>query len=171
MSSKTEEIIRGVMQAAADSYDGATDEDGQPLKIGLKREEGHPVIDSRVMDGFKVRCDGTHLLVTYQSDCKLRDVYATKFEDELERTFADIANHLKSRYKKLTGKTLRLTPAGECDAHVQKISKVRIFVVAKKVFRIGGLPDVEDRLAKSEDRLDTKFRNFLSQGGLKVKAG
>ena len=171
MSSKTEEIIRGVMQAAADSYDGATDENGEPLKIGLKREEGDPVIDSRMMDGFKVRCDGTHVLVTYQSDCKLRDVYATKFEEELERTFAEIANYLKKRYKKITGKTLRLTPAGECDAHVQKVSKVRIFVVAKKVFRIGGLTDVEDRLGPSEDRLDAAFKNFLSQGGLKAKAG
>ena len=68
MSQKNYELIQGIMQAAADAYDGALDEKGEPLKVGLKREEGHPVYDSRMIDGFKVRCDGAHLMVTYQSE-------------------------------------------------------------------------------------------------------
>ena len=39
------EIIRGVAQAAANAYDGALDQDGKPLDIGLSREEGHLVKD------------------------------------------------------------------------------------------------------------------------------
>ena len=54
--SNTIDIVRGIAQAAANSYDGAHDEkyslDGEAHKVGLKREEGDPIIDSRIMDGF-----------------------------------------------------------------------------------------------------------------------
>ena len=53
------DIVRGISQAAANAYDGSQDEkyslDGEARKIGLKREEGDPIIDSRVVDGFNVR--------------------------------------------------------------------------------------------------------------------
>jgi len=164
MSQANYEIIQGVMQAAADSYDGAYDEKGQPLEIGLKREKGHPVLDSRQIDGFRCRIDGTHLQITYHSEIKLKDVYASKLEEDLEQTMAEIANHLKKRYKENTGKTLRLTPAGEVDAMVEKTSNVRVWVVAKKVYRIPGLSGVEDRLAPSADKLEANFKKFLAQG-------
>jgi hypothetical protein len=32
-------------------------------KIGLRREEGHPIMDSRVMDGFNVRFAGDKMIV------------------------------------------------------------------------------------------------------------
>ena len=109
MSEKTLKIVQGIAQAAADSYDGALDEKGEPIKIGLKREEGNPLIDHRMMDGFKVRCSGATLICTYQSQIKLRDVYATKFENELEGTMASIVKHLKKRYKRITGDTLEFS--------------------------------------------------------------
>ena len=31
----------------------ASDKDGSPLDIGLNREKGHPILDSRQIDGFK----------------------------------------------------------------------------------------------------------------------
>ncbi len=70
MSQASLDVIRGVAQAAASSFDGALNDKGEPIKIGLKREEGHPVLDSRTVDGFKVRVHGNKLLVTYQSDIK-----------------------------------------------------------------------------------------------------
>ena len=170
MSQATLEMIQGLAQAAADCYDGATDADGQPLDIGLKREKGHTVMDSRRIDGFKVRVEGTHALITYHSEIMLREVYATDLEQELEQTMADIAKHLKKKYREITGKSLRLTPAGEVDAIVEKISKVRAHVVAKKVYRLGGLSGVEDKSAPSVDRLEGKFKNFLSLGGWGQKA-
>ena len=48
------EIVQGLSQAAANAYDGALDENGEPLLAGLKREEGDPILDKRVMHGFKV---------------------------------------------------------------------------------------------------------------------
>ena len=47
MSQETYDVFRGIAQAAANSFDGALDDDGNPIEIGLKREQGHPVHDSR----------------------------------------------------------------------------------------------------------------------------
>ena len=33
------DVIQGLGQAAANSYDGAVDEDGKPIELGLKRED------------------------------------------------------------------------------------------------------------------------------------
>ena len=41
------EIVQGLSQAAANAYDGALDENGEPLLAGLKREEGNPILDKR----------------------------------------------------------------------------------------------------------------------------
>ena len=62
----TLEIIRGISQAAANAYDGALDDKGEPISIGLKREEGDPIIDSRIMDGFGVKMHGDILKLSYQ---------------------------------------------------------------------------------------------------------
>ena len=48
----TLEIINGISQVLSKKYDGALDENDEPIKIGLKREEGDPILDSRIMDGF-----------------------------------------------------------------------------------------------------------------------
>ena len=48
------EIVRGISQALSNTHDGALDENGDPIKIGLRREEGVPILDERVIDGFKV---------------------------------------------------------------------------------------------------------------------
>ena len=113
------EIIRGISQAAANAYDGALDEDGNRIEIGLRREEGHLVHDSRLMDGFKVKFHGNVLRVTYQSDIKLREVHSGRFEDEILQTINNAANFLKKEYKVITGKSLSLTPDGEIHCFVQ----------------------------------------------------
>ena len=165
MSQKAIDIVRGIAQAAANAYDGALDDKGEPIQVGLKREKGHPVLDSRTMDGFKIKIDGTHLVVSYQSDIKLKDVYTTNFESEMERTIADVVKWLKKEYKKVTKNALSLSPVGEVDAVVQRTSKVRVFVNAHRRFKIGGLDGVEDKLAPSEERLEKDFKSFLEQGG------
>ena len=53
MSSNTMEIIKGISQAMTRSYDGAKDDSGEPVSIGLAREEGNPLVDSRVMTAFQ----------------------------------------------------------------------------------------------------------------------
>ena len=160
----TMEIVRGISQVMANSYDGALDENGEPIKVGLKREEGHPINDSRVMDGFKVSYYRNQLCIHYHSEIKLRDVYANGFESDLEQMIEDIASFIKKEYKKITGDTLSLTKVGELDALVQNTSRVRTWVQAKCYYDIGGLDDdTEGVNTESEDRLEDDFRKFLEK--------
>ena len=170
MSQLSLDVIRGIAQAAANSYDGALDDKGEPIKIGLKREEGNPMLDTRVMDGFKVRLSGDKLIVSYQSDIKLKDVYKGNFQNEIEDIMSDIVSFLKKEYKKITGKALALKAVGECDSLVQSTSSVRVFVNASKTYQIGGVDDVEENEKPSEERLEGSFKKFLDQGGWGQKA-
>jgi len=160
----TMEIVQGISQIMANSYDGALDSEGQPIKVGLKREEGHPILDSRVMDGFKVSFHGNKICIHYHAEIKLKDVYARGFESDLEQMIEDIAGFIKKEYRKLTGTSLTLTKDGECDAIVQNTSRVRTFVQAKCFYLLGGLDDSTEGINDpSEDRLEDNFRKFLEQ--------
>ena len=99
------------------------------------------------------------------SDIKLKDVYKGNLENEMEQTMNDVVNHLKKQYKKITGNTLSLTPEGEVDCLVQSTSRVRVFVTAKKTYKVGGLDSVEAAKNDSKDKLDSSFRSFLDKGG------
>ena len=89
------EIVQGLSQAAANAYDGALDENGEPLKVGLQREEGRPLIDKRVMDGFGVKFYGNMMSINYMAEVQLKEVYATGFESEVEQHVADVSSFLK----------------------------------------------------------------------------
>jgi len=162
----TMEIVRGISQVMANSYDGALDEDGAPIKVGLKREEGDPIVDSRVMDGFRVSYPGNHLCVHYHSEIKLKEVHDKNFESDLERMIGKIATFIKKEYKKITGSALSLKKVGEMQAIVQNTSRVRVWVQAKCHYDIGGI-DAKPIGGESKDSVDAKFKDFLAQGGWK----
>ena len=162
----TMEIVRGISQVMANSYDGALDDKGEPIKVGLKREEGHPILDSRVMDGFKVQFAGNKLIISYHAEIKLKDVHASGFESDLEQMIADIAKFIKKEYKKVTGDALTLKSAGDVEAIVQETSRVRTWVQASQSFEIGGV-DAEGVKEPSKDSMEAGFKSFLDQGGWK----
>jgi len=165
----TMEICRGISQVMANTHDGALDDKGEPIKVGLKREDGDPILDSRVMDGFKVSFYGNQLCIHYHSELKLKDVYAKDFESDLEQMIADIAKFIKKEYKKVTGNALTLKSAGDVEAIVQETSRVRVWVQAKQYFDIGGV-DAEGVKEPSEDNMEASFKSFLDQGGWGTKA-
>ena len=165
----TLEIIRGISQAAANAYDGAHMEgyssDGKARTVGLKREEGNPITDKRVMDGFGVRFHGDKLCITYHSEVQLKEVYGSSFESDTESMINDIAKFLKKEYKAVTGDTLSLTPDGETEILVQNTSRVRTWCQAHRFYKIGSLKEVEAVKAPSEDNMDVAYRKFVEQGG------
>jgi len=166
----TLEIIQGIAQAAANGYDGAHDqrfvEDGKIAKVGvLSREEGCPIIDSRVIDGFGIKFIGDMLQINYEGDVRLKDVYAKGFEEECERRLAGIADFLKKEYKSITGRTVTLTPQGDAVCFVQNTSRVRTFVMAHKLFKINGLKGVDTLGEGVVDPLATEYYKFLKEGG------
>tara|TARA_R110000824_G_scaffold28652_15_gene96149 strand:+ start:4234 stop:4845 length:612 start_codon:yes stop_codon:yes gene_type:complete len=166
----TMEIVRGISQVMANTYDGAHDENGEPIKIGLKREEGHPINDSRIMDGFKVSFYGNQLCIHYHAEVKLKEVYAKDFESDLEQMIEDIASFLKKEYKKVTGSALSLKKTGEVDAIVQNTSRVRTWVQAKCYYDLGGLDtDTEGINEESEENIEANFKTFLDKGGFGKK--
>ena len=161
------DIVKGINQAAANAYDGNHDgryrTDGEDDLIGLKREEGCPINDSRVMDGFKVKISGPVLIITYQSEMPIRSFHNTKLGQEMETVFSDIVKYLKKEYKKINNEALTLTPAGPCDILLQNMSKLRTWVICQKNYKIGNMKDVIPVKEPSIDRLSDNFRNFLNQ--------
>ena len=164
--SKTYEIIQGLAQAAANSFDGAVDEKGKPLKIGLKREEGSPLLSSRTMDGFGVSFYGDKMCLNYQSEVSLKEVITTDFEGEMEKRVSDISSFLQKEYKRITGKSVSLKPEGEIDVLVQNLSRQRSFVTAKMHYKIGGIDSLPIIGEATEDQVASGWEKFLSQGGL-----
>ena len=160
------DIVKGLNQAAANAYDGSHDKrfvvDGEDKPIGLKREDGCAITDSRVIDGFKVRFSGPKFIVTYQSELPLKAVHNTKIDQEIEQTYADIIKYIKKEYKKITGNTVTLKADGPCDILMQNMSKIRTWVQCQKTYTIGNLKDVTAIKEPSTDRLEKDFKAFLN---------
>ncbi len=171
MSQKVLETIRGIAQAAADiGYDGAINENGEPVKIGLKREEGHPIYGSRVMDGFNIGISGKTLFLSYHADVKLKEIYSQDFESETGRMMAKIITELKKRFKANEGKSLSLTKLGDPDIRVESSSRVRCWATARCSYKIGNMGDTKDVLTDDgPPAIEKNFQKFLKQGGNKYK--
>ena len=96
------EIVRGISQVMANTYDGALDENGDPIKVGLKREKEVAITDKRVMDGFRVQMSGDKLMIKYHGEVTMKEAKDKGFESELEQMMADISSFLKKEYKNIT---------------------------------------------------------------------
>ena len=127
---------------ATKGYDGALDEDGNPVKIGLKREVDNTVTDSRLVDGFGVRFQGDKLVLSYSSECNIKQVQKSNFEDMVEQKIADIISFIQKEYRGAAGKNLRLTKEGETDILVQKMSNIRTWYQSSSIYKIGGTEGV-----------------------------
>lgn len=171
----TLEIIQGISQAAANAYDGSHmakyNADGEERKIGLRREEGDPILDSRVIDGFKVKFKGNRLCINYQSEINIREVHkGGKFESEMEQVMADIVKFLKKEYKTITKSSLNLKPIDEVRIFVQPVSRTRTDLTMYQEFEISSLDkSVVPVSIPSEDRVTDEIKKFLSLGREKAK--
>ena len=159
MSKETLEIIQGLSQAAANAYDGGHDErftlDGQTRQVGLKREQGCPIMDKRVIDGFSVKFYGDSMIINYQSDVMMKDLKDGRFENEVSQTINEVKKFLQKEYKAVTGKSVSLTKKGEPNIIVQTTSRVRTFVQAYQHYKVGGL--------KMDEPRDTSVRDITKK--------
>jgi hypothetical protein len=159
MSTKTLKIIRGIAQAASKRYDGALDDNNVPINMGLKRDNGDPVLNSRIMDGWNVRIQGDQLIFTYSSNIKIKETHAPGFENEQIQYMNRALKWLKAEYNKITGDTLSLTKAEEPKTVVRTISNIRAWVQLIAVFKIGGLTDVT---TTSQDQSQKDWKTFVA---------
>ena len=153
------DVIKGLNQAASNAYDGY---DNMDEKIGLKREEGHPILDSRVIDGFKVKFSADQMIVTYHSEVLMKEIHPrAQFENEIERKFGDIVSYLKKEYRKVMKSSVTLNEVAEADIMVQSTSRVRNFVQATKRYKSGGVEGVESLKQPSKDTVEDGIKKFL----------
>ena len=165
------EIVQGLAQAAANAYDGALTEDGEQLKAGLKREEGDPILDKRVLDGFNVSFSGPTMCIHYHSEVQLKEVYASGFESGIEQQIQEIASFLKKEYRKIRGESVTLTKEGEADIRVENSTRVRSWVTAKCHYKIGGLNEDMAVTPEADTKPEDSFRKFIDQGGWNGSGG
>ncbi len=163
----TLEIINGISQVLANSYDGALDESGEPVKIGLRREEGNPLVDHRIMDGFGAHISGNRLHIKYHAEIPLKEVHSNGFEGEMESMVEKVKSFIQKEYNKVTKSSLSLSDPSEVDVLVEYISRIRCSVKVHKCYAIGGT-QVEDRVEIDQERpTDPAFEKMVKLGGLK----
>jgi|GEM_PF-2267996 hypothetical protein len=146
MGKSTYEIIQAIKQAEANAYDGAKNEKGEDLKVGLKREKGDVILDTRIMDAFGLKIVGNLLMLNYSTEAKIKEIHQmglAKYKTETESTLKSIVSYLKKEYKKITGDALTLTKHGEVDIRIDPISKIRNSIKANCSYKIGGIKEVE----------------------------
>tara|TARA_R100001509_G_scaffold114907_1_gene70043 strand:- start:8390 stop:8881 length:492 start_codon:yes stop_codon:yes gene_type:complete len=158
------EIANGISQVLASAYDGGQDSEGNPITIGLKREEGHPIHDSRVMDGFSACIKGDSLKIRYHTEVKLKEVHNSNFESDIDSMIEKVKNFLVKEYKKVTGKSLSLGKPSEVEVMVEYVSKIRTVVRACKYFKISGASDAETDVSYSKDLVS---ENWVRLSGIK----
>lgn len=176
MASEIMEIVKGVAQVMANTYDGAVDDKGQPINAGLRRENvpHFTSCDCRLLDGFRARV-GSYtdseksfpcLTLTYQSELKLEEVHSDKLEDMVGEHISEALKYLKKEYKKVTGKELNVKMHGELKILTEQLSKVKNFVTAVCHYEIKGVefPKLED---EKEEARAAEFNKWLALGGLK----
>ena len=165
------DVIQGIHQAAfngGDFYSGVV-EDKDKEKVGLKREEGNPILDSRIIDGFAVSTSGDLLKVSYHGEVSIEEVQEKKYEQNVEDMIEQAVKFLKKEYKNLTGKALSLSPTKEpMKAIVQSTSKVRTWVLASKMYKIGGI-DLGPKEDEIEKKWKNNFKDWISQSEAKPK--
>ena len=159
------EIVRGISQAVSNTHDGALDENGDPVLIGLRREEEIPITDKRVIDGFSVRLHGDMLCLYYNSETTMKEVYAKGFENDIESTLSDIVKHIKKQYRSAVGEALTLKQDGETDIEVQSMSRIRSWLTASQKFKVESYAGAVDPVrGESKDSLEKTFKDWLRDG-------
>ena len=158
------DIIKGLNQAAANAGDYGGEYEEIDEKIGLNREEGDPILDSRIMDGFKVRFAGPKMIVTYQSEMRVNELHPrNQFENEINAKFGDIVKFLKKEYKNITKTSVTLTEDSEEDILVQTTSRNHTWVQANKQYAIGGFDGVEAVRMGSERSAGRRNKDYHKQ--------
>jgi len=160
--SNISDIVKGINQAAANAFDGAIDEEGEPLDIGLQRSKPTPITDRRVMDGFGVTFNGTTMRVNYHREVATNEATSNKLKTEVETAIEEVSSFLKKEYKKITGETLRLKKLpGDVIGNVQSTSRIRSWVQAHCDYEIQG---AEGHDVKDKNDIDSSIRSFLELG-------
>jgi len=168
------EIVRGISQAMSIVYDGPTYDEDKDNKVGLRREEGNPLLDKRVMDGFRTKISGRKLTINYHTEIPLHEITkmgAGKYENEVEQMIEKCMTFLKKQYKIATSKTLSVKEAKrelksgksvkDFDVLIQPISRFRTSITAHKSYELTGIPEAEEYKSEIIDQYEKYHKNLF----------
>ena len=165
MSTSTFEIVRGISQALANKHDGATDEKGKPVEIGLRREKPTPHTERRMMDGFDAKVSGRTLRLNYHSEISIKEVHKSTFEQEIIDVMESCLSYLKKEYKAATTNTLKVKKIDEHVINVSHMNSFRSWVQAYCLYELSGIEDNKEELADNwQDRLGKPFKDYVDLG-------
>lgn len=153
------DIVKGLQQAAANAYDGAKDDEGKPIKTGLRREEGDFLSGNRLLDGFNVKFQGNKMVLSYHSEILMKELHDKKFEDNILATIEDAVKWLKKEYKSITGESVKLKMDGKPDFRVENTSRIRSWVTVQCVYTVNEMKDT-----KEKRQIDSAIKDWLAQG-------
>jgi len=161
---KTLEVIEVISRIVGEKgFDGALHEDGEKVEIGLTREEGHPLFNSRTVDGFKVSFLGDKMCVKYHTQVPVHSVHQSKdFDGDIEEKINQIAKFLKKEYKKLSGSTLSLSEEKKSyKSGFQSASSINSWVQAEKWYKLNDVDSVDYRDDEDKSKLDKAVKSWL----------
>lgn len=161
------EIIQGLSQVVANTYDGATDEDGKKKETGLKRDQEVGIRDKRVIDGFTVKVhSGNKMCIAYTTEVLSSDLLESKgkYQDMLLQNVADVASFIKKEFQKVTGQSLSLTEIKETEPKIEVFQTSRIRTEVKVIvdYEIGGLPDTHAEKDSQKEKILKGMDKWLS---------
>jgi hypothetical protein len=156
------EIAQAISQIMSKTHDGELDDNDEPVKIGLKREEEVKITDRRVMDGFKVKLQDNKLIVNYQCEILRKEAHDSKLETNVRKTISEIVSFLKKEYKKITKNTLDLKELGTPAIQMYETSKVRNWLQAEMVYTIENMNT--GKVKDGEELLTSAVKDWLELG-------
>ena len=170
MAKEDFEVLKDLSVAAGNLYDGAVDDKGEPIDMGLKRDE-LPDTNRKQFDAGKVRFAGDKAIVTYEAEITLKDVHKNGingFQNEMDEMIQKVVNQLKKNYRAVSGKAITLTAEGDgAKVNVEYVSRYRTLVHAVRPYKIGGLTDVVAATGEEVNKREMAetYKKFLEQGG------
>ena len=161
------EIIQGISQVMANSYDGAREEGGELKQTGLKRDEEVSIRDKRVIDGFAIKMHGGNkLCITYTTEVLANDLLESKgkYEDMLLQNVADIVSYIKKEFRKVTGSSLTLSELKDQKPNMEvfQTSRIRTEVKITTHYEIGGLDDSHAEKDSQKEKIVKGMEKWLS---------
>ena len=160
---KVYDILKNINQAAANAWDGSHDErfipDGEtPKKVGLNREQGDLIFDSRLVDGFRVKIRDNILTVSYQAEISTKDFHKKDIKKDADDKMSEILKYLKKEYKSLAGSALSVKEVGEANILMQSMSSIRHTMNVVQNYEIKGIDaTTEDEEVESQHSRFAKF--------------
>ena len=160
------EIIQGLSQVVAGTYDGARDSEGKIKQTGLKRDQEVAITDRRVLDGFTVKVhSGNKMCIAYTTEVLAADLLASKgkYEDMLLENVAEIASYIKKEFRKVTGQSLSLKEIKKTEPKFEymQTSRVRTEVKVLVDYEIGALQSTEDQKDPFRERAMKSMEKWL----------